>query len=769
MLRRFGDKSPLWTILLTATLTLALAWGATGWLLIEDSERAQRAAQERAQATADNMASHLGQSLAAYEAAARAAAAAYLKNRTVDLRQFEPPTALGQRTLIHVTDREGRVVRSSFAANAESADKTIALHASLDTPVAELTIGAPQLDPYRQAPIAPLLLDLVDPDKEHLGWIVVAVPLPMPVLTVSRMELGGEGFALIITRGGQFELRRQWKRPIYTSSNPIGAPGASAQSSGQAQEDPALTEEHPPHTLGERHYLDPGAAAHRLEAQELENHSPHTLADHHFIGTATLPAHRLKVVAALSKSENLAPVRARRQLLSATMMGVSLVLIAGVALMWQLFKRVSASERRMRRLASTDPVTRLPNRRAHLQVLARSLQAARQAGTHVGLLYVDVDELKQINKDAGHSYGDRVLRTVAQVLRKTTEEWDSVARTGGDGFAVVLNGLFSSQEVRAAAERVVRAVAQLPQPSSFAVRVSVGAHLCEHRESRDDVARKAETAMFAAKANGRNRVEVYGPEMDAQFHDRRELARELQQAIAGHQLIVVYRPKVVLQNRALAGYEAQLQWEHPVRGPLGPETFVPLAEEFGLVTELGHFLVEHCCAQLRTWRDDRGQWGHVSLDLWPTLFRPQAASSLIGDALYQHEVPGYCLEVELTEALAIRRVEETSQVVAEIRSLGVRVALDHFGAAQSSLADLHRLELSTLKIDQSIVARLGKDPRASATADLIVKLGRMSNLEVVGDGVETEVQHNALAQLGCHYGQGEFYGGYAAPGSVSFR
>ena len=417
-----------------------------------------------------------------------------------------------------------------------------------------------------------------------------------------------------------------------------------------------------------------------------------------------------------------------------------------------------ALEERLRYQAHHDPLTGLANRARFLEGVAAALARGRAA-----VLFLDLDRFKVVNDSLGHAVGDRLLVATAARLRDCTVPGDLLARLGGDEFTVLLAPGSGLDAARRRAKRVLAALA-VPFPidgHAVVVTTSVGVAFGEAGGRAAELLRDADVAMYQAKQAGKARYAVYDGSMRAAAVMRLALESDLRQALERDELRVYYQPKVALATGRIAGVEALVRWQHPTRGLLAPGTFIPLAEETGLILPLGRWVLAAACAQLVAWRERYPASGlllgvNVSAR---QLQRGDLAAEVAAILAASGLAPG-ALKLELTESVLMEDAVATGRAIRDLRGLGVQLILDDFGTGYSSLAYLKRLPLDALKIDRSFVAGLGTDPEDAAIVRAVVSLARALDLLVVAEGVETAEHAAALRALGCDLGQGMHF---AAP------
>ena len=424
-----------------------------------------------------------------------------------------------------------------------------------------------------------------------------------------------------------------------------------------------------------------------------------------------------------------------------------------------------AADQALRYRVLHDSLTGLPNRLSFVDALGESLDKAAVSGSPVGILFLDLDHFKLINDSLGHHAGDALLRAVAPRLRSHLRPGDIVARFGGDEFGILIDRLADEGEAIAIADRVADAFTQpfsLDGVDHF-VSASIGVAVSRASEGRtvnaELLIRDADAAMYRAKEGGRARCVLFDAEMRAGAMRRLEVERELRFALERDELALHYQPVVNLRSGEITGLEALVRWRHPERGILEPSEFVPIAEDSGLIEPIGRWVQERACRQALEWHQLR--LDARPLDVAVNLSARQVAHrdlpATVEEILARTGLDPVNLRLEITESVL---VEESATAIASLEKLneiGVRLVLDDFGTGYSSLAYLNRFPFHALKIDRSFVDALGIEQEATAIVEAIIGMARALSLEVIAEGVESEVQLSELRRLGCDYAQGHLF------------
>ncbi len=434
-------------------------------------------------------------------------------------------------------------------------------------------------------------------------------------------------------------------------------------------------------------------------------------------------------------------------------------------------ERVQANEK-IRYLAHHDSLTGLANRRQFSKMVEGMLRRAQHQNSCCALLFLDIDHFKRINDTLLHVVGDQLLKTVAERIvhcvrggefpdgADASSRLDPIARLGGDEFAIFLVDLASPEDSAKVARRILDEVARPVNLGQQEVTVTVSIGIALYPIDATDfetLLKNADTAMYSAKSQGRNNFQFYSKAMNASAAERLSLENDLRKALGKNQLLLHYQPKVDAVSGALIGAEALLRWRHPQRGMIPPSSFIPIAEETGLIVPIGEWVIRTACEQNGQWQRAGLSPVPVAVNLAAPNFRHAGLAGLIGHALAEAQIEPRLLELELTESILICDIDATVQTLDKLKSMGLTLAIDDFGTGYSSLSYLKRFPIDALKIDRSFIMDVVSNPNDAAIASAIIALARSLNLDVVAEGVETEEQVDFLVQRGCDKMQGFLY------------
>ncbi|HWK28435.1 MAG TPA: EAL domain-containing protein [Solirubrobacter sp.] len=407
----------------------------------------------------------------------------------------------------------------------------------------------------------------------------------------------------------------------------------------------------------------------------------------------------------------------------------------------------------LRHQALHDALTGLPNRALIMDRAEQMLAQARRDGGEVAAMFIDLDGFKAVNDTFGHPVGDELLRHVAARIGGVLRETDTIGRLGGDEFVVLVSG--GAAQIAERILTVLREPFELQTGTPITITTSIGIAAGE-REAAKDLLRDADIALYEAKGAGRDRYAEFRHEMHIAAHDRLALEHDLRRAVAREELFLVYQPILELDSGQIGGVEALLRWQHSTRGLVPPSEFIALAEESGLIVELGAWVLDEACAQAAAWLD-AGTPVRVNVNVSARQLDDPALLTAVRRALEASGLPSSRLALEITETALMRDPAAAAALLSELRDVGVRVAIDDFGTGYSSLAYLQQLPADALKIDRTFIAASARSRDADPLIQTLVQLGRSLGLRTVAEGVEDEAQLAHLRELGCDAGQGYLF------------
>ncbi len=416
------------------------------------------------------------------------------------------------------------------------------------------------------------------------------------------------------------------------------------------------------------------------------------------------------------------------------------------------------AEQELRYLANFDTLTNLPNRAMLSERLSRAIVRARRQNHRIAVLFLDLDRFKDINDSLGHTAGDRILRAAAMRLQETVGEHQTVARLGGDEFTVVLENLDQPAEADKIAREIITAFEAplvLDDRQEVVISPSIGISLYpDHGQVPTELLKQADTAMYQAKAAGRRTFVRYDDSMEIANRHRAQLSSALHKVLDRGELRLVFQPKLSLTTRRITGVEALLRWKSEEYGEIPPVQFIPLAEESGMILEIGAWVLYEACRTLRRWHDAGMTELSMAVNVSVLQLLRGDFADIVRRTLADTGVPPHALELELTESVLMANAEQTSAKLQQLREMGVSLAIDDFGTGYSSLAYLKRLPITTLKIDKTFITDLNRDPDDTAITTTVITMAHSLGLAVVAEGVETETQLRFLDHFRCDEVQG---------------
>jgi diguanylate cyclase (GGDEF)-like protein/PAS domain S-box-containing protein len=482
----------------------------------------------------------------------------------------------------------------------------------------------------------------------------------------------------------------------------------------------------------------------------------------------------------MTRSIEVRLIRADDSLMDAEIVGANLLDnadVRGVVLTIRDVTKRRTLEDQLRHQAFHDALTGLPNRALFIDRVDHALERTRRTGgvsSAPAVLFVDLDDFKTVNDSMGHGAGDELLCVVAERLRRCLREGDTPARLGGDEFAILLEDVEDESVIDDVAERVLAGIHEPVriERTELQVRASIGiATRADGDTTSAELLRNADLAMYTAKANGKGCIERFEPSMHHRALDRMAVTAELERAVEDGKIEVAYQPIVDIRDGAVLAFEALARWVHPVRGPVTPHEFVPIAEETGAILRLGHHVLETACRQLAAWRRDNeaaSAW-RMSVNLSA---RQLLADDLVDTVRLATEGAGIDprdLTLELTETVLLSDSERVLERLQQLKDLGVSIAIDDFGTGYSSLSYLQRVPFDCIKIDRAFVAALQLEDPSSTLVRTIMDLAHTLDVDAIAEGIEQSIEVDGLVALGCRHGQGFFFGHPADAETISRR
>jgi diguanylate cyclase (GGDEF)-like protein len=411
----------------------------------------------------------------------------------------------------------------------------------------------------------------------------------------------------------------------------------------------------------------------------------------------------------------------------------------------------------MSHMASHDPLTGLPNRMLLEERLVRAITVARRFGRQVAVLFLDVDRFKHINDSLGHNVGDRLLQSVSDRLVSSVRSSDTVSRQGGDEFVVLLSEVSNASSAAASAQKIITKLTAPHMTAGHELHVSVSIGISVFPGDGEDAAtliKCADTAMYQAKALGRDQYQFFTATMNARAVERLALESSLRSALKRHEFLLHYQPKMNLNTGSMIGAEALIRWQHPDRGLVRPTQFVPIAEDSGLIVPMGQWVLLEACRQAREWQDAGLRPVPVSVNISAVEFRSKGFYEGVREILHETRLEPQYLELELTERVLMEPGDSTVAVLRALKDLGLQLSVDDFGTGYSSLSYLRKFPIDSLKLDQSFVHEIANDSDGAPIVTAVISMGKSLNYRVVAEGVETSEQLAFLQSQCCGEGQG---------------
>jgi len=415
------------------------------------------------------------------------------------------------------------------------------------------------------------------------------------------------------------------------------------------------------------------------------------------------------------------------------------------------------AQRRIQHLAYHDALTGLPNRMLFMDRIDQAISRAQREEGQFALLFIDIDHFKVINDSMGHDAGDQLLNLISRRLRDILRKSDTVARLGGDEFTVIIEYLQDSDDVIQITKNILSALDLPAEVNGKQVYVGGSIGIAMYPQDGDNfgvLLKNADTAMYKAKELGRNTFQFYASEMSHKAMQRLELENQIRTALKEEQFEVYYQPKVDLQNNTCIGVEALVRWNHPQRGLISPDDFVPLAEEIGLITQLDEWVMKAACLQFMQWKQQGYPLNNLSVNISSRHFKEGNLIEYCTTLLEMTGIAPEYLEIELTESALVDNYSNAKYILDKLHTMGLRIALDDFGTGYASMAYLKEFPFDTVKIDRSFIRDIPQDHEDAAIVTAMIQLSQALRLNIVAEGIETDQQRHFLYDNACGYGQG---------------
>ncbi|MED4533083.1 EAL domain-containing protein [Metabacillus fastidiosus] len=417
-------------------------------------------------------------------------------------------------------------------------------------------------------------------------------------------------------------------------------------------------------------------------------------------------------------------------------------------------------EENIQYLASHDVLTNLANLRYFKEIATNAIEEVKRENGKLYIMFMDLNEFKSINDNFGHAYGDSILKATAERIKECVSSSDIASRVGGDEFVILLRNIGDYDKVNDIAQKILEAVKQpiIIDNSEFHITTSIGVSTYpNHGETIEGLMRNADTAMYNVKSTGGNASLIYDEKMADPAFEYFALQGEFRKALIQNQFILHYQPKVNIETGEVIGVEALIRWNHPTKGLISPAIFIPLAEESGFIMDLGAWVIEETCRQIRAWKEAGPFNIRVAVNVSVRQFIQQDVVTLVKETLKKEGLPPNCLEIEITESVFVKHENIIQDAIANLQDIGIRVSIDDFGTGYASLSYLKQFRANTIKIDRSFIRSLPEMKDDAAIVSAVITLARKLNMDVVAEGVETKEQAEFLLGKGCSDVQGFYY------------
>ena len=433
---------------------------------------------------------------------------------------------------------------------------------------------------------------------------------------------------------------------------------------------------------------------------------------------------------------------------------------AAFNMMTENLRKATVNKEVFEHQATHDTLTGLPNRSLLSDRLEQTILMAHRHRCQTAVLFLDLDNFKVINDSLGHDVGDQVLRTIAERLTGAVRSSDTVSRQAGDEFVIILSDLTEPENAAKVADKIIERVSAPFVLGGHDVSITCSIGISIFPKDGDDVSkllRNADTALYRAKEQGKNSFQFFTVEMNTRLYERMEMERQLRLALDREEFILHYQPKVSLRSGRIAGMEALIRWQHPEKGIVGPDKFIALAEETGLIEPIGEWVLKTACGQANAWHTAGLPKMPVAVNISARQFRRNTLAKLVKATVHNAGLEPTDVEIEVTESLLMLNSEQVLSILRELKDFGIGLTMDDFGTGYSSLSYLNRFPFDKLKLDISFVRDITCEPNSAAIAQAIISMAHSLNLKVIAEGVETEGQMTYLYRFGCDELQGYYY------------
>ena len=421
-------------------------------------------------------------------------------------------------------------------------------------------------------------------------------------------------------------------------------------------------------------------------------------------------------------------------------------------------------------LAHFDHLTGIPNRMLFGDRLMQACRDALRNNTLVGLMFVDVDRFKQINDSLGHGFGDMLLCEISKRLQNSARESDTVARLGGDEFAILMDNLKDTEDPKIVAQRIVDSMQEPLHIAGHSLSITVSIGIAIYPKDDSDVTvllTKADTAMYETKSSGRNGYRFYTPGLAMYDSEQMSLEKALRSAVKNNEFVLHYQPKVSLDNGQVIGVEALIRWQHPTRGLLSPIHFIPMAEENGLIVEIGNWVIREACEQHCQWKATGLPPIAMAVNVSALQFRKEGFIETVRSIISETGIDPTYIEIELTESTLMQNVSGVLETLNELKALGVRLSIDDFGTGYSNLNYLKQFPIDCLKIDQSFIRNIDTTPINESIVRAVVALANSMSMETIAEGTENQAELDVIRRCQCGSAQGYHYAKALTPEDLS--